>query len=134
MKKNVEHYLEKAQATRAKGYNCCQCVVMAYADELGLPEDVAAKIGAGMGAGVGGTGEICGVITGMGICRGMCGSAGPEAKGPAMKDVNGLVKEFERRNGNVRCRDLKDCPGVRPCDELIEDGVRIFYDNFHKAE
>lgn len=128
---SLEKHIEKAREARAKGYNCCQCVLLAFGDELGLPEETAAKIGAGLGAGVGGTGEICGVVTGMGICQGMCGSAQPEGKGPAMRSVNTLAEKFRESNGHLRCRDLKGKEGVRPCDQLIEDGVRIFHNHLH---
>ena len=41
---------EAAQANFSKGYNCCQAVLVAFQEELGMTEEQAARLGSGMGA------------------------------------------------------------------------------------
>lgn len=46
-------------------YNCCQAIVCAYCEELGLSEYVAFKLTEGFDSGMGGLRDTCGAVTGM---------------------------------------------------------------------
>ena len=56
--------IEKAVGKFKEGFNCAQSVLYSYADELGLPDDLAMKIATGFGGGMGRTQEVCGAVTG----------------------------------------------------------------------
>ena len=50
---------EQAAAYHKKGFNCCQSVLAAFQDVIGLTETQCLTLGGGFGAGAG-TGELCG--------------------------------------------------------------------------
>ena len=54
---------EQAVGYHKKGFNCCQSVLAAYQDLIGLTETQCLTLGGGFGAGAG-TGELCGAVTG----------------------------------------------------------------------
>ena len=50
---------EKAFDYHVRGFNCCQSVIAAFADEIGMTEQECFDLGGGFGGGAG-TGELCG--------------------------------------------------------------------------
>jgi len=122
--------VRKAVDFHNSGYNCSQSVLMAFAAEAGISEDLAARCGAGLGGGVGALGEICGVVTGMGIAEGLMGNGSNDSKKRAVPIVNRLGRTFGTKAGCIRCRDLKGKCGFS-CDELIRMGVEILYDDLN---
>ena len=108
-----------------RGYNCAQCVLLAFEDKTGLESATASRLAMGLGAGVGAQGEICGAITGMAIGLGLMRGEDPAGKGAVNKEVRQLTDKFKERNCDyVRCHDLKK-KGKRPCDALISDAIEI---------
>ena len=70
---------EKAGALFLEGYNCAQSVVLAFADEMGIPKETAARIASSFGGGLGRLREVCGCVSGMAIVAGeLLGYSGPE--------------------------------------------------------
>ena len=59
-----------------QGYNCCQAVICAYCEELGLKEEDAFKLAEGFGSGMGGLKDTCGAVTGMFLTISLANSAG----------------------------------------------------------
>lgn len=56
---------EKAQRAKAlflEGYNCAQAVAGAFAPEMGLSVDAAARLASGFGGGMGRMREVCGAV------------------------------------------------------------------------
>ena len=53
-------YGDRAYEAFFKGYNCSQCVVAAFAAEMGLTEEQALKMASGFGGGFGRMREVCG--------------------------------------------------------------------------
>ena len=54
---------EQAVGYHKKGFNCCQSVLAAFQDVIGLTETQCLTLGGGFGAGAG-TGELFGAVTG----------------------------------------------------------------------
>ena len=74
---------EKAGALFLEGYNCAQSVVLAFADEMGIPKETAARIASSFGGGLGRLREVCGCVSGMAIVAGeLLGYSGPETRKP----------------------------------------------------
>ena len=48
-----------------KGFNCCQSVICAYCEELGVKEEDIFKMTEGFGSGMGGLKDTCGAVSGM---------------------------------------------------------------------
>ena len=94
----------------ALGFSCSQAVVRAFAADLGLDPDTAARAAAAFGGGVGRTGRMCGAVSGALMVIGLrYGSADPVNKGAKESTyaiARRFLEEFEARFGSV------DCPGL----------------------
>lgn len=56
---------DKAESLFRTGYNCSQSVYAAFAEEMGITAEEAAKKASPFGAGFGKLREVCGAVTGM---------------------------------------------------------------------
>ncbi|MGN1155590.1 MAG: C-GCAxxG-C-C family protein [Agathobacter sp.] len=127
----MEDRISKLAENHRKGYNCCQCVLCAYSDLLGVDESTLFKVSEGFGLGMGMMGT-CGAATGMFMAAGLKNSSGNVneklTKPETMKLVKELAAEFEKRVGSLECRVIKGVDTgkmLKSCDACIEEGVRI---------
>lgn len=101
---------EKAKAYFEQGYNCAQAVTLAFADEMGLKAEDAAKLASSFGGGFGRLREVCGCVSGMALAAGaIYGYSDPKAmeeKAEHYALVQKLAGEFKERNGSIICREL----------------------------
>ena len=126
MKYNLEERKERARMLRNDGYNCSQCVVLAFDDLTGVDSGLIARISSGFGSGYGGRGEVCGAVSGATMVSGLS----YDLERPALYGkVKGVMSEFERMNGSCICRELKQ-PGRSPCIDLITAAVEILHRKF----
>ena len=142
---DIEQRVAQAKEYFNSGYNCCQAVVLTYADVIELEPMFAATIAAPFGGGMGRLREVCGAVSGMTMVAGFL-SPCPTADDPAAKRANyALVQHFAEKframNGAIVCRILlglnhtKDEPTPsprtaeyykkRPCAELVGDAARV---------
>ena len=110
--------MEKARALHKQGFNCCQSVVMAYADKLPIEADNAANVAAPFGRGLAGTREVCGCVSGMAM---VCGLTGHTA------DVRPLIEKFREENGDIVCGRLLQM-GKKPCPEMVAYAAGLLSD------
>ena len=113
-----EERMEKARALHRQGCNCCQAVVMAYADRLPIGEKDAMNVAAPFGRGLAGTREVCGCVSGMAM---VCGLTGHNA------DVRPLIERFRESNGDIVCGRLL-AAGKKPCGEMVAEAVGYLAD------
>ena len=96
---------EQAAAYHKKGFNCCQSVLAAFQDVIGLTETQCLTLGGGFGAGAG-TGELCGAVTGAVMVLDLLTPADPAdvvgSKKKAMAQAKELQKRFAARFENLR--------------------------------
>ena len=101
---------QRAYELFLQGYNCAQAVAGAFADEMGLPLEVAARMASGFGGGIGRLRETCGTVSGMVLAAGMLrGYGGPETgdvKTRTYAMIQTLVGRFRAANGSIVCREL----------------------------
>ena len=95
-----------------KNYNCCQAIVCAYSEELGLSEDIAFKLTEGFGSGMGGLKDTCGAVTGMFLIVSFLNSVGDKAfplksKQDTYNKFQELASLFKEKCGSIYCRELK---------------------------
>ena len=118
------NYEEKARALRGDTnvhYNCCQSVLIPFAQRLGLSEEQAGALGAHFGSGMR-YGSTCGALTGALMAAGLAGKDAAAA--------NELIERFREENGYTDCRDLlkaaadRGQPKKDNCDELVYQCVR----------
>ena len=142
---DVKQKEQEAVALFKSGYNCCQSVVLAYADFMEQSPEVLATITAPMGAGMGRLREVCGTVTGMFLVSGFLHKANDpkdlKMKALSYATVQELAKEFTDENGSIICRDLlglikkEESPvpdernaeyyKKRPCVELVAMSARL---------
>ena len=106
-----------------RNYNCCQAVLLAYAPELGLPEDRLLAMGACFGSGMGSMDETCGALCGAQMVQGLLKYDNCRMNPQASQ----LRAEFEQQCGATRCRDLKgvgtDHGPLCSCEDCVRNAV-----------
>ena len=107
------NHAEKAKSLFESGYNCCQAVLCAYADEIGLDETTALKIASSFGGGMGRLREVCGAVSGMFMVCGLRdgytnidGVNAHEEKMSHYERIQELARKFINENGSIICREL----------------------------
>ncbi len=92
-----------------RGYNCAQSVFTAFADTMGLPEELALRLSAGFGAGVGRMRGMCGAFSGLtmvaGYCRGNL-TGDQDSKEAIFSLVRQQAAAFTEEFGTLTCREL----------------------------
>ena len=119
-----------------QGYNCAQAVFLAFAPELGLDPDMAARLSQPFGGGMGKQGEVCGAVSAMYMILGM--ERGKEKPDPVAqqeiyKKVRALSEQFKAEYNTLLCRELlpaaaalgKMADGSRPCCRYVMAAARI---------
>lgn len=116
---------DKAQALFEQGYNCCQAVALAFAQEMGLPEETVLRLASGFGGGLGRLREVCGAVSGMVLVTGMLhGYSEPHAveeKKALYARVQKLAARYREANGSIVCKELL---GLKEPEENSEPSVR----------
>ena len=104
---------EKAQRAKAlflEGYNCAQAVAGAFAPEMGLSVDAAARPASGFGGGMGRMREVCGAVSGMTLAASALRGYNDPKAGPEKTDTYAMIQElagrFRAENGSIICREL----------------------------
>ena len=115
---NKEERMNKARALHKQGCNCCQSVVMAYADRLPIEAKAAMDVAAPFGRGLSGCREVCGCVSGMAM---VCGLTGHTA------DVRPLIEKFRTEQGDIVCGRLL-AAGKKPCNEMVADAAGYLAD------
>ena len=100
-------YGDRAYAAFFKGYNCCQSVAVAFAEEMGMTEKQALQISAGFGGGFGRMREVCGAFSGITLVLGaLYGSDDPAKKTALYTDVQALAAAYNGGPNTLICREL----------------------------
>jgi C_GCAxxG_C_C family probable redox protein len=113
-----EERMNAARSLHRSGCNCCQSVVMAYADKLPIDRDAAMNVAAPFGRGLAGMREVCGCVSGMAM---VCGLTGHNA------DVRPLIEKFRAEQGDIVCARLL-ASGKKPCPEMVADAAGLLSD------
>ncbi len=141
-----------------QGFNCCQAVLLAFADVLEANGQASAEllktIGSGFGGGFARLREVCGSFSACTMIAGFLSPAGPSdmaARTANYALVQELAKEFRARNGgSIVCGKLlglKDkqpegpAPSERtaeyykkrPCPEIIRNAATIVAEKMKEA-
>ena len=130
MKYTLEERVARARELRAQGYNCAQCVAMAFDDVTGADNAVMARVAGGFGTGMGASGGVCGAVSGTTMVLGLVNDSDPRPE--LYCKVRESIQEFENLEGYLNCRDLKR-EGRKPCLELITDAVAMLHKRIENA-
>ena len=147
-------HAEKAKAYFEEGYNCAQAVTLAFAEEMGVEKEMAARMASSFGGGLGRLREVCGCVSGMALAAGaLYGYSEPKAKEEKAEHyalIQKLANEFKEKNGSIICRELlaginNDTNPVpeertesyykkRPCAELAYIAAQILEEELARRE
>ena len=120
--------MEEVQALRErtdKHFNCCQSVLVPFADACGLDREAAFRMGANFGSGMH-HGSTCGAVTSALMVLGLAG------KGP--DEATQFMRRFREKNQALDCAGLlrmakENGEERKPhCDRLVFDAVEILED------
>lgn len=108
-------------------YNCCESILLALKDEVGVTSGLIPKIGTGIGAGVSLNGLLCGSVSSVAMAIGLkYGRGSPEeSPKPTWDRVNRYVSEFKQRFGAVNCSQLTGL------NLKSEEGLNEYYAKVH---
>ena len=115
---------EYAVQLKHSGYNCCQAVLCAFADETGKTGEELKKIGAAFGVGMGCLEATCGALIGTQMVMGMM----KYREKPMLREAAAVLRQFESMCGATVCKDLKgrDTGVVLcECDDCVRNAVEI---------
>ena len=138
-------HAELARNLFRMGYNCAQAVFCAFAEDMGLDLDTAARLSSSFGGGLGRLRELCGALSGaelaLGLLRGYADVEDPALKSAHYARVRELAERFRAQEGTILCRellkDVKTTPGgepeprtpefyaARPCLRLVGEAAAI---------
>ena len=149
---------ERARAIFQEGYNCCQAVLLAFADVLEAnalaEEDLLKSVGSGFGGGFGRMREVCGAFSGCTVLSGFLSPAvtpGYDSRTANYALVQELAADFRERNGgSIICGELlglrerkADGPEPsertteycrkRPCPEIVRNAATIVAEKMKEA-
>ena len=123
----MSKYLDRAKEVRAikeVHYNCTQGVLVAFADALGVDEDILFRTGANFGKGMR-TGSVCGAVTGALMALGLAGIDDAETVAKLFRAVR------DKHEGCVDCKDLlrmnagTGIPNSVHCDGMVFELVEL---------
>ncbi len=99
----MKNEVEKAEALFKGGLNCAQSVLAAFADELGVDEELARRLACGLGGGVGRMREVCGAVSAAAMVVGARAHGNKAAAYPLVQD---FCARFKAETGSIVCREL----------------------------
>ena len=123
--KNMNHK-EKAVNYFSQKLHCSQAVLAAFAEECGITEEEAIKLGSCFGGGMR-KGEVCGAVTGalmvLGLLYGQKAAGDTEGRQLSNKVNDLMMDRFKEKCGSYICNDLLGC------DITTKEGHQYCMDN-----
>ena len=106
-----ENRAEKALALMREYGSCCTGVLAAYASEVGMDIELAARAGLGMAGGIGSLGHVCGAVSGAALVIGLktvdeTNIHDMKAGYKTIETVKKFVARFEEKHSSIQCREL----------------------------
>ncbi len=124
--------VEKAsELFNEKHFHCSQAVFAAFADELGISEEQALKIGACFGSGMN-EGEVCGCVTGalmaIGLKYGQSDIDDMESRQKERELCMEFYERFKNENDSCVCRELLGYDFGKPEDLKTLVETKLYLD------
>jgi len=112
---------------QGRPYNCCESVLLALGEYLGVDSDMIPKIATGVGAGFSLNGLTCGTISAAAIAIGLKYGRTDNTQNPqeTWQRVDKFIQDFRKRWGAVTCRELTKL------DVKTPEGFNEYYRSVH---
>ena len=111
-------------ARRKKEMNCCQAVLVAFADKLGKSEDDLLRLGSGFGSGMATMEGTCGALVGAIMVSSLL-----SPDGEARNNSRAIISRFKELCGGATiCRDLKGIETGKmlcSCEDCVRNAVHV---------
>lgn len=128
---------EKAIQSFLEGYNCSQCLILAFEDLITIDTKTALAIASPFGGGMGRLREVCGSVSGMfmilGFLEGYHSPDDYEGKKILYGHIQELARRYEEENGSIICRELLGI-SVKHDDSTPEKRTEEYYKSRPCAE
>ena len=121
---------EIAKNNYQSGMNCAQAVVLAFKEEIGLPELTLKKLIIGFGGGFGRQGLVCGAVCGMTMVLSYLKSDGID-KLNAYALIKDACQTVKQKLGSIVCAELLADKKV-PCGEICKIVADITQDYINR--
>ena len=108
-------------AKRKKEMNCCQAVLVAFADTLGKSEEDLLRLGSGFGSGMATMEGTCGALVGAIMVSSLL-----SPDGEARNNSRAIMSRFKTLCGATICRDLKGIGTGKvlcSCEDCVRNAV-----------
>jgi C_GCAxxG_C_C family probable redox protein len=109
-------------AQRKKEMNCCQAILVAFADKLGKSEDDLLRLGSGFGSGMATMEGTCGALVGAIMVSSLL-----SPDGEARNNSRAIMSRFKELCGGATiCRDLKGIETGKmlcSCEDCVRNAV-----------
>ena len=129
--RTADDYAAAARQNFLSGYNCAQSVFLAFAEDMGMDRDTAARLSSSFGGGMGRLREVCGAVSAMFLAAGaLYGYDKPGDDTVKMEHyalIQDLAAKFQAEHGTLICRELIGRPG--PESPQPEPRTQAYYDH-----
>lgn len=107
----MDKYVEaqnKAEEYFNSGYNCCESVVLAVCDQLGVDKEMPLKIATPFGSGMSKNGSNCGALSAAFISAGMTKGreCSEDLRDPSYIPADVIFNKFKEKYDTVFCSDI----------------------------
>ena len=109
---------EKAVAIKHSGNNCCQAVLLAFADCINADEATLKRLGSTFGGGMGTCDATCGALCGAQMILGLVKGSGAKV----------LHSAFKNECGSTHCGELKGIGTGKvlcSCDDCVYNAAKL---------
>jgi len=127
-KKAVDYFCNRPKNfPEGRPFNCCESILLALKNHLGVETELIPRIGTGLGAGVSLNGLLCGAVSSIAVATGIkYGRSRPEENPqPVWNAVDKYVAEFKERFGYLNCRELTSL------NIKTKEGFKEYYTKVH---
>ncbi|MBO4594298.1 MAG: C_GCAxxG_C_C family protein [Clostridia bacterium] len=118
---------EIAKDNFLKGLNCAQAVVLAFKDELDLPEETIKKLSIGFGGGLARQRLTCGAVSGMSLVLGAIRTDGKD-KTSAYALIRSACDEFKAETGSLICAEMLSGEILKDKSAVPEERTPEYYE------
>lgn len=117
---------DKAENYFNSGYNCCESVVLAVCDYMGVNKETPLKIATPFGSGMSRNGSNCGALSAAFISMGMTKGRenNEDSRDPAYIPADIIFNKFKEEYGTVSCREIT-CLDMRNPEVMAQNKERL---------
>ena len=117
---------DKTEKYFNSGFNCCESVVLAVSEYLGINCDEAIKIATPFGSGMSKNGNICGALSAAFIISGLKNgrSSSEASRDPSYLLADSIFNKFKEKYGSNLCFDITGV-NFRDPEEIAKNKERL---------